>query len=130
MRNVSEALNESSIFREQELNMLKAHVSEAEKAQKFAEEESHQLYNKIEVLEKRKIVGKQKLEEMESLMITCKQQISTLDQITQMSQLLIEKLTKQVEEQDFELTQAQTSIEQSHKAYRDLVRQLEEMRKE
>jgi len=41
MRNVSEALNESSIFREQELNMLKAHVSEAEKAQKFAEEESH-----------------------------------------------------------------------------------------
>ena len=59
---------------------------------------------------------------MESLMITCKQQISTLDQITQMSQLLIEKLTKQVEEQDFELTQAQTSIEQSHKAYRDLVR--------
>lgn len=58
LRNAKEILNESSVFREQELNLLRDHAMEAEKARSFAEQESQSLYKKIEFLEQRKVVGK------------------------------------------------------------------------
>jgi hypothetical protein len=46
-----------------------------------------------------------------------------------MGQMLIEKLTRQVEEQEFELSQANESVMAAHTSYQGVVRELEEVRK-
>jgi len=77
-------LNQSAVLREGELQLLREHSRQAECAQRTAERESQELYGRIEQLERRRGVGREKLAEMEALMRTCKQQINTLDQIGQM----------------------------------------------
>lgn len=54
---------------------------------------------------------KQKVIEMEEVILVCKEQITGFDQINNMSQSIIEKLERQVQEYKNELEQAKDTIE-------------------
>eukprot|EP00347_Sterkiella_histriomuscorum_P008572 403344581 len=73
---------------------------------------------------------RKKLQDMDEVLVVCKDQLQSFDSINSMSQQVIERLERQVGEYKFELDQAQSTIDKQHVMYYQLVQNFDSQKEQ